>query len=513
MAIATSASAGTPGASRLPFLAMSGISKRYDATQALRDVDFSAESGKVHALVGENGAGKSTLVKIITGVVQADSGRVLIDGASTSIANPLAAQRLGIRVVHQHVSLVPHLSVTENIHLGNLPTRAGGAWIDWREAHVRAQAALAAIGVAGIDVRLPISRLSLGQRKLVEIAKACAVSPRMLIMDEPSAALSYEERERLFDLIERLKAASTSILYISHDLDEVLGIADRVTVLRDGAVVGTMPAAETDKRRIVEMMVGRVVSDIFPERRARPGAEVLRLDNLSGGTRFQDVSLSIAAGEILGFYGLIGSGRTEVARCVFGADQPTGGEIRVKDRIVRPRSPRDALNAGIAMLTEDRTRDGLVLFLSTCDNITLANFDRVSRYGLIERRRQRALVSGKVRELGIRPANIDQPVQTLSGGNQQKVALAKWLLACADVLILDEPTWGVDIAAKQDIYDVIRRVADEGMAILLISSELPEVIGMSDRVLVMRKGRLVGEVPRPEATERKLVALATGSMG
>ncbi len=513
MTAAISAPVRSEGESRPPFLAMSGVSKRYGATQALREVAFSAESGVVHALVGENGAGKSTLVKVITGATQADNGRILVDGAPTPIASPLAAQRLGIRVVHQHVSLVPHLSVSENIHLGNMPTRAGGLWIDWSAAHAQAKAALDAIGFGGIDVRLPVARLSLGQRKLVEIAKACAISPRLLIMDEPSAALSHEERKRLFDLIRRLKAASTSILYISHDLDEVLEIADRVTVLRDGMVIATTPAAETDKRRIVEMMVGRVVNDIFPDREARPGPEVLRLESLSGGGRFQDVSLTVAAGEIVGLYGLIGSGRTEVARCIFGADQPTAGEIRVSGRIVRPRSPRDALKAGIAMLTEDRTRDGLVLFLSTSDNITLANFARTSRYGLIQRRRQRAMVGEKVTELGIRPRNIDQPVRTLSGGNQQKVVLAKWLLAHANVLILDEPTWGVDIAAKQDIYDVIRRVAADGMAILLISSELPEVIGMSDRILVMRKGRLVGEASRHEATERKLVAIATGSMG
>jgi len=494
---------------------MGGISKRYDATQALRDVAFSAESGVVHALVGENGAGKSTLVKIITGAVQADTGQILVNGAPTRIESPLAAQRLGIRVVHQHVSLVPHLSVSENIHLGAMPTRIGGLWIDWRAAHERAERALEAIGFSGIDVRLPVSSLSLGQRKIVEMTKACVVRPRVLIMDEPSAALSFDERGRLFDLIRQLKSDATSIIYISHDLDEVLEIVDRVTVLRDGMIIGTMPAATTDKRQIVEMMVGRVVNDIFPDRQAQPSQqeEVLSLKGLSCGSRFDDVSFTVAKGEIVGLYGLIGSGRTEVARCIFGADQPTSGEIQLKGHVVRPRSPREALKAGIAMLTEDRTRDGLVLFLSTCDNISLANFDRTSRYGLIQRRRQRAMVTEKVAELGIRPKNIDQPVRSLSGGNQQKVALAKWLLARADILILDEPTWGVDIAAKQDIYEVIRRVAADGMAILLISSELPEVIGMSDRILVMRRGRLVGEVPRRDATERNLVALATGSMG
>lgn len=400
-----------------PFLQMHGVSKRYDATQALRHVDFSADRGEVHAIVGENGAGKSTLVKVVTGAVQADAGRILLEGLPTLIANPLASQRLGIRVVHQHVSLVPHLTVSENILLGDMPAGALGWNINWREAHSRAEGILHDIGFDGINVRWPVFRLSLAQRKLVEIAKACAVRPRMLIMDEPSAALTHEERARLFDMIRRLKAESTSILYISHDLDEVLGIADRITVLRDGAVVGTMRATDTDKRRIIEMMVGRVVSDVFPTRTARPGAEALRLNGLSSGDRFRDVSFSVARGEIVGLYGLIGSGRTEVARCIFGADQATAGEIRIGGRPLRPRSPRDALKAGVAMLTEDRTRDGLVLFLSTCDNVTLANFERMSRLGVLARRRQRSFVEGKVSELDVRPRAIDRRVRTLSGGN------------------------------------------------------------------------------------------------
>ena len=496
-----------------PFLEIRGVSKRYDATQALRSVDFSVESGEVHAIVGENGAGKSTLVKVVTGTVQADAGRILLEGMPTLIASPLASQRLGIRVVHQHASLVPHLTVSENMLLGDMPAGAFGWYVDWRAAHDRANGILHDLGFGGIDVRQSLSRLSLAQRKLIEIAKACSVKPRLLIMDEPSAALSHEERTRLFCLIRRLKAEATSILYISHDLDEVLAIADRITVLRDGAVVGTLRAADTDKGRIVEMMVGRVVSDIFPARATRPGPEALRIDGLSCGDRFRDVSFSVARGEIVGLYGLIGSGRTEVARCIFGADRPTAGEIRVAGRPLRPRSPRDALKAGVAMLTEDRTRDGLVLSMSTADNVTLANFERVSRLGVLARGRQRALVEGKVAELDVRPRDIDRRVRTLSGGNQQKVALAKWLLSGAGVLILDEPTWGVDVGAKQDIYKVIARVASEGTAILLISSELPEILGLSDRVLVMRKGRLVGELSRNEATEQNLVARATGTMG
>jgi len=496
-----------------PLLEARGVAKRYGATHALRGVDFSAAVGEVHAIVGENGAGKSTLVKVLTGAVQADAGQVLLEGLPTLIANPLAGQRLGIRVVHQHVSLVPNLTVSENMLLGGMPTRRLAWYVDWREAHSRAEGILHDLGFDGIDVRQAVSRLSLARRKLVEIAKACAVRPRILIMDEPSATLSNEERARLFDLVRRLKAQATAIVYISHDLDEVLGLADRITVLRDGAPVGTVRAADTDKARLVEMMVGRVVSDIFPRRTSAPGAEALRLDSLSAGDRFQEVSFSVARGEIVGLYGLIGSGRTEVARCIFGADRPTAGEIRIGGLPLRPRSPRDAMKAGIAMLTEDRSRDGLVLFLSTCDNLTLANFERMSRLGILSRRRQRALIKSKVAELDVRPRDIDRPVRALSGGNQQKVVLAKWLLARASVLILDEPTWGVDVAAKQDIYQVVSRVAAEGVAVLLISSELPEVLGLSDRILVMRKGRLVGELPRGEATEQSLVARATGTMG
>lgn len=492
------------------FLLMRGISKRYDGTQALHDVNFSAESGEVHAIVGENGAGKSTLVKVVTGAVQADGGQILLDGTPRDIGSPLSSQRLGIRVVHQQVSLVPHLTVSENILLGNLPTGWLNWWIDWREAHRRAKTILGEIGLAGINVRQPVSRLSYAQRKLVEIAKAFAVRPRMLIMDEPSAALSHEERARLFALIRRLKADSTSILYISHDLDEVFEIADKITVLRDGAVVGTVRTADADKRRVIEMMVGRVVDEIFPHRTPGWGAEVLRLSGLSWRGRFTNLSFSVARGEIVGLYGLIGSGRSEVARCIFGADRPTSGEIRVNGRRFRPRSPRDALKAGVAMLTEDRIRDGLVLFLSTCDNVTLANFERMSRLGVLRRRRQRSLVESKTAELNVRPRDIERRVRTLSGGNQQKVVLAKWLLAPANVLVLDEPTWGVDIATKQEIYRIISDLAAGGVAILLISSQLPEILGMSDRIVVMRKGQLVGEFSKGQATEENLLARATG---
>ncbi len=494
----------------VPFLEVRGVTKRYDATLALRDVALAVLPGEVLALVGENGAGKSTLVKVLTGAVAADAGRILLDGTERTIADPLASQRLGIRVVHQHVSLVPELTVTENMLLGNLPSTLFGWNVRWGEAHRRARAVLEDIGFAGTDERRRAEELSLAQRKVVEIAKALVVRPRLLIMDEPSAALSHEERGRLFALIRQLKAEGIAVVYISHDLDEVLAIADRVTVLRDGAVVTTLPAAATDKQRIVELMVGRPLQDVHPRRRAAGGAEVLRLDGLAGGDRFEDVALRVAAGEIVGLYGLVGSGRTELARCIFGADRPSGGAMYLAGRRFRPRSPGAALRAGVAMLTEDRSRDGLVLFMSILDNVTLANFPLLSRFGVLLPRRQRRAVSAKIAEVRVRPPELDRAVRTLSGGNQQKVALAKWLLTHARLLVLDEPTWGVDVGAKQEIYDVIGRLAEEGVAILLISSDLPEVLGLADRVLVMRKGRLVAELPRAAATEQRLVAHATG---
>jgi len=492
------------------YLMMQGISKSYDGTQALRKVDFSAESGEVHAIVGENGAGKSTLVKILTGAVQADAGEVLLDGTSQTIDSPLRGQQLGIRMVHQHVSLVPHLTVTENILLGNMPVGKLKWWISWSAAHRRAQEILEDIGFRGINVRKLVSRLSASQQQIVEIAKAVAVRPRILIMDEPSAVLSQEELKYLFALIRKLKEKSVLILYISHRLDEVFEIADRVTVLKDGTLVGTVRPQDTDKGSLIKMMVGRTLDEIFPHRHARPGDEILTLNGLSLEGSFENISFSIAQGEIVGLYGLIGSGRTEVARCIFGANQPTSGEIRLSGRAVHPKSPQDALKAGIAMLTEDRIRDGLVLFLSIRDNVSLANFELMTRGGILHRSRQNSLIQSKVEELNIRPPNIDRLVWTLSGGNQQKVVLAKWLLARAKLLILDEPTRGVDVATKQEIYNIIKGLAVSGMGILLISSEMPEILGMSDRVLVMREGQLVGEFLRQQATEQNLLACAAG---
>jgi ribose transport system ATP-binding protein len=493
-----------------PFLQMSGISKRFGGTQALRSVDLTADSGEVHAIVGENGAGKSTISRILTGAVQSDAGQIRLDGKLQSVTSPLIGQRLGIRMVAQHANLVPNLSVTENVLLGAMPTARFGWWIDMAAAHRQVEQILESIGFEGINVRQRASRLSAAQRQVVEIAKAVSVKPRILIMDEPSAVLAQDDLTKLFTLIRRLREQNVLIFYISHRLDELYAIADRVTVLKDGALVGTVDPRETQRDELIRLMVGRPLQDIFPRRVWQAGADILSVSSLSRTGVFENVSFTVAEGEIVGVYGLVGSGRTEVARCIFGADRAESGDMRMNGRAYRPRSPRDALRAGIAMLTEDRASDGLVLGLSIRDNMSLASFAAVSRMGVIDRRTQSELVQAKARELDVRPPNIERPVGKLSGGNQQKVVLAKWLLTNARLLLLDEPTRGVDVAAKKEIYTAIGHLAQQGMGILLISSDLPEILGMCDRILVMREGRLVGEFSSEEATEENVLACASG---
>lgn len=492
------------------FLQMRGIRKSYDGAQALKAVDFSAVAGEVHAIVGENGAGKSTLMKILAGALQPDAGNFILDGQPIRPRSPNHAFELGIRTVYQEFSLVPHLNVTENILMGQMPTGRLKWWVDWPQAHQRAQDIFQYLDFAGIDVRSATASLSVSHQQMVEIAKAVARQPRILILDEPSAALSREELKRLFALIQRLKRESTLILYISHRLDEVFEIADRITILKDGETVGTVLPAETTENQLIKMMVGRPLEAIYPQRKTRPGETLLEVERLSHADAFADVSFSVARGEILGFFGLVGSGRSAVARCIFAAERPTSGSIRMEGQLVKPRSPNDAVKAGIALLTEDRKRDGLVMSCSISDNACLATLDSVSRWKFMNRRQQENVVQAKVRELSIRPAQINKRVRELSGGNQQKVVLAKWLLARAKLLILDEPTRGVDVATKVEIYHLIGKLADGGAAIILVSSELPEILGMSNRMLVMQAGHVVGEFTKEQAGEENLLACATG---
>jgi ribose transport system ATP-binding protein len=492
------------------FLVMRGISKSFDGTQALKGVDFSARLGEVHAIVGENGAGKSTLMKILSGALRRDAGEILLDGEPMVINTPFAAHRLGIRAVYQEFSLVRHLSITENILMGQMPTGKPGWFVDWNKAHQLAQEKLADIGFLGIDVRTPVAQLSVSQQQMVEIAKAAVTRPRIWILDEPSAVLSQEELKRLFEIIQKLKQESALILYISHRLDEVFEIADRITVLKDGELIGTVKPGQTDKNQLIRMMVGRTLGEFYPHRQVRQGEEVMQVEGLSSQGSFQDVSFSLRRGEILGFFGLVGSGRTQVARCIFGADRITAGKILLDGAPVHLTSPRRGVQAGIALVTEDRKRDGLVLSCSIKDNVSLATLDQVSRWIFINIGKRNARVWEMVRGLAVHPAQINRLVRQLSGGNQQKVVLAKWLLSQAKVLILDEPTRGVDVETKVEIYRIISDLADKSVGILLISSELPEILGMSDRVLVMRDGHLVGEFTRAQASEESLLSCAAG---
>jgi ribose transport system ATP-binding protein len=494
------------------YLQMQGISKSFGGIDALRNVNFSATSGEVHAIVGENGAGKSTLMNILAGALLPDAGETLIDGRPVKLATPHQAFDLGIRTVYQEFSLIPHLTVTENILLGQMPTGKMTWWVDWRGAYRRAEEILQELGFTDIDVRTSVSRLSVSHQQMVEIAKALIQKPRILVLDEPSAVLSAKELTRLFALMQKLKRESTLILYISHRLEEVFEVADRITVLRDGELVGTVHTRETDQRQLIKMMVGRTMDEIYPRRSTRPGETILTIKDFTRAEGFKQISFSLARGEILGLFGLVGSGRTEVARSIFSAELPTAGDMQLAGKPIRPKSPYEALKAGIALLTEDRKRDGLVMSCSIRDNVGLATLPQVSRWRFLNRRRQDEQVQTKVEELKLRPTKIPlgRLVRTLSGGNQQKVVLAKWLLSQAKVLILDEPTRGVDVGSKVDIYHIINDLAARGVGILLISSELPEILGMSDRVLVMQGGRLVGEFPKEQASEEKLLACAAG---
>ncbi len=492
------------------FLVMRDIRKNFEGTQALRGVNFSARRGEVHAISGENGAGKSTLVKILSGALPKDAGEILLNGEQIELGSPLRARRLGIYAVYQEFSLVPHLTVAENILLGQMPCIRVKGIVDWTKAFRQAEEILSSLGFIGINVRQTVRQLSVSHQQMVEIAKAVANRRQILILDEPSAVLSQDELKRLFAVIRQLKQEQTLILYISHRLDEVFEIADRITVLKDGQLVGTVKPQESDQNQLIKMMVGRNLGEIFPVR-TPPKAEVaLELRKLSKNGEFSDISFSLARGEILGMFGLVGSGRTQVARCIFGAEPISQGEIFLNGRRIYPRSPRQAVSAGIALLTEDRKRDGLVMTCTIRDNASMASYPNLSLLGVIDRRKQAVQVQQKIKDLDVRPQMIERLASHLSGGNQQKLVLAKWLMTQANVLILDEPTRGVDVATKVEIYHIINDLARDGMGILLISSELPEILGMSDRALVMREGRLVGEFARSQANEENLLSSAAG---
>lgn len=496
-------------------LEMRGISKRFGGTQALDQVDFSLDRGEVVGLLGENGAGKSTLIKILAGVHRMDQGAIFIDGEPVVFQTPQDAQRLGIAVIYQELNLTPNQTVAENVFLHH-PQRMNGILgkigiVDYRRRERETAALLAQLGITGLDLRRKVGELSVAFQQLTEIAKALALEARLIVMDEPTSALPDEEVDHLFEIIRRLRQQGLGVVFVSHRLNEVRSICDRIVVLRDGKNAGALPVNEVSDDRIIAMMVGRSIDNLYPKRPATPSDVVLEVQGLTRRGIIEDISFYLRAGEVVGLAGLVGSGRTEVARAIFGADRIDKGTIRLNGKPVRIRSPQDARNLGIGYVPEDRKVQGLVLGMTVRDNVTLAVLRQLAHVGhVVDRSVLEEVARRYIHELHLRPPQTDLPVGSLSGGNQQKVVLAKWLAVDLKVLLLDEPTRGIDVGAKAEIHGLIDELAHRGMAILLISSELPEVLAMSDRILVMSEGRLVGELSREEATQERILALASG---
>ncbi len=488
-----------------------GISKAFPGVQALSDVEFNLNSGEVLALVGENGAGKSTLMKILSGIYTRDTGTIWMDGKEVAIASPNEAQELGIAIIYQEMNLMPDLTVAQNIYIGREPRVAGGFGLNERALNRKAQEFLDQIGIAIPPTKI-VGELTVAKQQMVEIAKALSYNSRVLIMDEPTSALTAAETETLFGLINDLRARGTAIVYISHRMEELGRIADRVTVLRDGQYVGTLGKGEFDASTVIEMMVGRHIDeDARPEISGRLDTEtVLEVKGVSTAALIRNASFDIRRGEILGFAGLMGAGRTELARAVFGADHASSGEILVKGKPVAIHRPADAVAHGIGYLSEDRKVLGLLLDKPVDENIVLASLPSYrNKLGFMEPGRARAKAEEFVKRLRIRTPHVRQLTKFLSGGNQQKVVLAKWLERDCEVLIVDEPTRGIDVGAKQEIYDLINQLAAQGKAIIVISSELPEVLRISHRIAVMSQGRITGFLDNAEATQAKIMQLAT----
>ncbi len=488
-----------------PVLRAAGLDKSFPGVRALRGARLEVLAGEVHALVGENGAGKSTLARTVAGAETPDAGTVEIAGVPLSPFAPARARRLGVAAIHQEPSLVPGLTVRENLFLGKELSRGGFTLAAGERA--RARDVLSRLG-ADVDPEARAGDLDLARQQLVEIARALLDDARLLLLDEPTAALSHAETRRLFKVVRALAARGTGTVFVSHRLDEIFEIAARVTVMRDGETLGTWGAGDLTRERLVELMVGRPLDREFPKIRAEVRGEALSVRGLRGG-RVRDVSFSVRRGEVLGIAGLAGSGRTDVARLIFGADRIEGGEIRVGGRVVAIRSPRDAIRHGIALLTEDRKAQGLFPGLSARENFALPGLARWSRLGWIARRREGTAFSRWVGSLSIRLASPEQPVRNLSGGNQQKLLVARWLESDASILIFDEPTRGVDVGAKREIHLLVNDLAARGKAVVMISSELPEILGMSDRILVLRDGRIRGEIESPErSSQEEILSMA-----
>lgn len=487
------------------FLEFVGISKRFPGVQALSNVSFSVAAGEVHAVVGENGAGKSTLGKIVAGIYTPDEGELRLAGHRVAFSSPLDAAAAGVSVVHQELAYCANLSIAENLFLGQLPARAG--FVRFGQMHDAAARMLERVKLR-IAPHTPMERLSTAQVQLVQIAMALGREAKIIIMDEPTSSLSQAETQRLLEIVDQLRKSGVSVVYVSHRMEEIFRVSDRISVLRDGRYVGTVETRQTSPDAIVRMMIGRAVEDyLYAPPVIANRTELLQIERLCGAGRFENVSLSVAAGEVVGLAGLVGAGRSELARAIFGADVASAGVVRLQGRPIRVRSPRDAIGLGIGLLPEDRKLQGLILSMNCRENASLALLDRLARAGFVRRGAERELSREYFRKLSVRAPHMDAPIAGLSGGNQQKIALAKWLARQCRVLILDEPTRGVDVAAKAEIHRLIGDLAAAGHAVLLISSEMPELLALSSRVLVMREGRIVGELSRENATQEAVMSL------
>ncbi|MEU4098003.1 sugar ABC transporter ATP-binding protein [Streptomyces sp. NPDC026673] len=492
-----------------PLLTMSGITKSFPGVRALDGVDLDVQAGEVHCLLGQNGAGKSTLIKVLAGVHQPDDGEITWRGEPVSLRSPIAAMRLGIATIYQELDLVEGLSVAENVFLGHEPTSAGFV-VRGRDARRGAAVLLGRLGHPEIDPARRVGDLSAAHQQIVSMARALSHDVRLIVMDEPSAALDPEETDNLLRIVGQLTADGVAVVYISHRLEEIRRVGDRVTVLKDGrAVAGGLPAKSMPTRDIVALMTGRDVEYVFPERPSAPpvGDPVLRVEGLSRDGEFAPVDLEVRPGEIVGLAGLVGSGRSEILETLYGARKPTAGRVIVDGRALKPGSVPSAVRAGLGLAPEERKAQALLMLESVTRNVSVSTLSRFSRGGWLDRREERRVAREATRALSLRPDNPDAQVRTLSGGNQQKAVLARWLLRGCRVLLLDEPTRGVDVGARAELYAVIRRLADDGLAVLLVSSEVPEVLGLADRVVVLREGRVVHTAPATELDEHRVLDL------
>ena len=493
---------------RVPVIRMEHIHKSFGGTQALSDVHIEVYAGEVHALLGENGAGKSTLIKTMTGVHQPDSGEIYLHGEPIEFSSPRQAQEAGIAAIYQEPSLFPDLDIAENILVGRQPTKAGR--VDWGAMYAEAERLLGELGVR-LNPRTKARNLSVAQQQTVEIARALSLDAQLLIMDEPTSSLTLTEVEELFRIVRQLREAGTAIIFISHRLEELYAIGDRVTILRDGHYVGTQDLDEVSSQELIRLMVGRQLGEMFPKQDIEAGTPLLEVEGLGRNGVFEEISFTVRAGEIVGLAGLIGAGRTDVARALFGVQPAERGSVKIEGRPVRIRSPQQAMALGLGFVPEDRQHHGLVLPMSIGNNITLPILSRLATAGWLRPKAERDCATNASRQLEVKSAGIGQKARELSGGNQQKVVLAKWLETAPRILILDEPTRGIDVGTKAAVHGLMSELAAQGVAILMISSELPEILGMSDRILVMREGRITGEFSREEATQEKIMAAATGA--